>query len=380
MKKLAIFALALVGFAACQKPGNPGDFTLKGQIGQWNAPAMAYFIYFTPDGEQIDSTAVVDGKFEISGNTQWPMPMRMAVDYTGQGMINSMRNGDYITFYIGEGKTEVTSADSITNATIKSTVNNQYQEYLAYVGGTIEDITKYMNDKIDAATDEERADSTFYPRMNEEFRTKRNEYAARQREYAKANPGSYFSVVALTESSSGDIDPDEVEPILRSLDADLQQSPNALALQQRIDAVRNIIVGNPAPDFTQNTVDGVAVSLSDFKGKYVLLDFWASWCSPCRAESPYLVRAIETYGDKGFEVLGVSLDKESDRDAWIKAMQDDGYTWTNVSDLRGWNNEAARLYGVRAIPQNYLIGPDGVIVATNLRGEELLEHLAEIFV
>jgi peroxiredoxin len=135
-------------------------------------------------------------------------------------------------------------------------------------------------------------------------------------------------------------------------------------------------VGGKALDFTLNTPEGKPVSLSSFRGKYVLLDFWASWCGPCRMENPHVVAAYHKFKDKNFTVLGVSLDNNKER--WIDAIQRDGLVWTHVSDLKGWASDAARLYGVNAIPQNYLIGPDGTILAKNLRGPQLEEKLLEI--
>jgi peroxiredoxin len=135
--------------------------------------------------------------------------------------------------------------------------------------------------------------------------------------------------------------------------------------------------GREAPNFTQPMPDGTLVSLSDFRGKYVLIDFWASWCGPCRKENPYLVKAYEKYKDKNFTILGVSLDTKENRMAWLDAIEKDKLEWTQVSDLRK-ENDAAKLYQVVGIPQNYLIGPDGKVVAKTLRGQHLLKKLAEI--
>jgi peroxiredoxin len=138
-------------------------------------------------------------------------------------------------------------------------------------------------------------------------------------------------------------------------------------------------IGSKAIAFTMNDVAGKSVSLASFKGKYVLIDFWASWCKPCRAENPNLVKAYAKYKSKGFDILGVSIDGAGQKAAWIKAIKDDGMGWVQVSDLKGASNEAAVLYGVESIPQNFLLDPNGIIVAKNLRGTALEEKLAEIF-
>jgi peroxiredoxin len=135
-------------------------------------------------------------------------------------------------------------------------------------------------------------------------------------------------------------------------------------------------VGSQAIDFTQNDPDGKPVSLASFRGKYVLIDFWASWCRPCRDENPNVVAAFEKYKSKNFTVLGVSLDRS--KDPWIKAIADDRLTWTHVSDLKFWSNEVAQLYRISSIPQNLLVGPDGKIIAKNLRGPELHKRLNEL--
>lgn len=137
-----------------------------------------------------------------------------------------------------------------------------------------------------------------------------------------------------------------------------------------------IEVGMIAPNFTEKNLKGKDISLKSFKGKYVLIDFWASWCGPCRRENPAVVAAYNAFKDKNFTILGVSLDK--DRAAWEKAVKDDGLVWEQVSDLKGWNAAPAALYGVRSIPSNFLVDPQGRIIAMNLRGEALAQKLSEV--
>ncbi len=147
-------------------------------------------------------------------------------------------------------------------------------------------------------------------------------------------------------------------------------------LKPRLDAIKQLMIGLPAPDFTLETPDGKKVSLKDFKGKVVLIDFWASWCGPCRRENPNVVAMYNRYKNKGFEILGVSLDRS--KEPWIKAIADDKLTWPHVSDLKGWGSSAAALYGITSIPHTVLVDRDGRIVARQLRGEVLGKKLEEI--
>ena len=149
-------------------------------------------------------------------------------------------------------------------------------------------------------------------------------------------------------------------------------------LKQTVAETKINAVGSMAADFTQADTSGVPVSLSSFRGKYVLLDFWASWCGPCRQENPNVVANYQKFSPKNFTVLGVSLDRPGQKDKWLQAIYKDNLTWTHVSDLQFWNNAVAQQYRVQGIPQNFLIGPDGKILAKNLRGPALEQKLCEV--
>jgi len=170
----------------------------------------------------------------------------------------------------------------------------------------------------------------------------------------------------------------ELEDAANSTDKSIANNKFVKLLKGRVATLKRVQVGQPFIDITQADPKGNPVSLSSVvkNNKYVLVDFWASWCQPCRRENPNVVVAYQKYHDKGFTVFGVSFDNR--KDDWIKAIQDDGLAWTQVSDIKGWGNAAGKLYGIQSIPQNVLIGPDDKIIARNIRGEALQNKLKEL--
>jgi peroxiredoxin len=198
--------------------------------------------------------------------------------------------------------------------------------------------------------------------------------------YLKENHQTPISLYVLNSYANFPyLDPSIILPLFEQLPVYLQLSFDGQILKNRLDIAQRIAIGKWAPEFVQPDTTGSMITLSSYKGKYLLLDFWASWCIPCRQEHPHLIELYKKYNQRGFQILSISLDKSEDRMKWLEAIRKDGLIWQQVSDLKGKSNEAAKLYGVEIIPFNFLIDQQGKIIAKNLRVAGLAEALDKIF-
>ncbi len=356
----------------------PQSFEIKSKVGNLTTPSRAYLIYQLGANRVIDSTFIVNGSFNFKGKILNPTAAVLVIDKFGFGLNTLDSASDNLTFYIDKGTFEINSKDSLFKAQITgSKINDDNKKLLAQLQPLI-DKAKRLKAEQDAASPAQQNTAEFQNALQAKHKELQIEQKATLKMFILGNPDSYLSLLALYSVAGPSPDPTEIDPLYDALSSDLKSTETAKVLKKSLDALRNTAIGVTAPDFTQNDVNGVPVKLSSFRGKYVLLDFWASWCGPCRQENPNVVKAYNKYKDKNFTIIGVSLDRPSGKSDWLAAIKNDGLSWTEVSDLKFWNNQAAGLYSITSIPANFLIDPNGKIIARDLRGDDLESKLEEV--
>ena len=362
--------IAILMSTAFSYAQNSFNFVISGEMRGLSENAPIYIHHKWDGGNYTDTVRVKNHAFSYKGKSQEPNMYWI----TKSDNINAQPN---VIFFIDPGKVTVSAnIDSLPYAKINGgPTQKDYLDYNSMMNGF-------------GAKQQEITQAYNVARMNNDMATmnvKAQEYQMLDGEvkngifeFIKSHPKSAVSGYAIYFNyQNQEVSVEELDKVVGALDKSILNTKYGKLAQEKLLKIKGSSVGYPAFNFTQNDANGNPVKLSDFKGKYVLVDFWASWCGPCRAENPNVVSAYNKYKDKGFTVLGVSFDQNKDR--WLQAVKADNLTWAHVSDLKGWGNEVGKIFGISSIPQNLLIDKDGKIIAKNLRGEALEEKLAEIF-
>lgn len=377
MKKICYALISCLLLFSCKgdkaaQAATEAGYVIRGKMDGVPPSSVAVLTYKIKDSTVTDTAVITQGAFSFEGKVSWVAPANIYVRH-GEHFPENSWERDGITFYMENTAMTITASDSIKKAAIQGSIlNEEAAEFSAAVNPLRRKIRTLSLDLQGKPQD------SAYMATVDTIKATGDRALAYVRKFIEDHRSSYMALQAFADYELGyNFDPVVAEQEFSLFDENLRISPLGERVGNTITLSKNTSVGQLAMDFSLPTVTGESFSLAALRGQYVLIDFWASWCVPCRVENPHLVKAYKAYRDKNFEIVGVSLDEK--RKNWENAIEKDGLPWIHVSDLKGNNNEVAIQYGITAIPQNFLLDPDGVIIAKNLKGEDVIAKLSDLF-
>ena len=358
MKNIVLIIFTLSILTSCQIDHSTDGYLIN--VTAKNIPdSTKVLMYLYPKTDiVVDSTIVIGEKFQFKGKIERPRIAMLRIESTK----------DTRMFWLENHKIDIAGkkGDLKNSKVVGSGTQKEAEKLLQRKGSIFKEM-----EKLEAKVTESNRDSLFviYEKM-QDVEIEIN------KKFIRDYPDSFESLTQLNWSKER-LGSDETSKVFSQLNKNLQSTEEGKLIKEFITKNKNLKVGDKYIDFEQPNIDNEMIKVSNIKGKYTLLEFWASWCGPCRGFNPELVKEYELYKDKGFVIIGISLD--SNKEKWITAVEKDNLIWENICDLKGSNNEAAMIYGVRDIPDNFLIDENGVIIARYIRGDNLKKKLKKLF-
>ncbi|MEO6681238.1 MAG: TlpA disulfide reductase family protein [Ginsengibacter sp.] len=350
-----------------------GNYRLKGSFARQDISGKVFLNYKNGEEAIRDSAVVNKGNFVITGHVIEPMKALLELKTQEPGSKLTIERRE---IYLNNEQFSIKIKESLKNAELEnSAINTEWRNYKKVEAASREELNNVIGE-FRNTTKEDQADTAFISKRKLKLDQASRSLDSIMGDYVLQNPDNYFSFTALDQIAGPYMEAEKIESLFGKLSPRLQKGLKGKELEAAITLALTTSIGKIAPDFSHKDINGKEISLSQYRGKYVLLDFWASWCAPCRAENPNVVKAYDQYKAKSFTVLGLSVDREVDRDKWLKAVEEDALPWAQILDEA--EKSTADIYSIKSIPANYLINPEGVIIAKNLRGKELHDVLEEL--
>jgi peroxiredoxin len=365
MKNIILFLTAIVIFSSCEtKKAN--EFLIHGNIKGLAAGKIYLNQYKNKKNEVIDSTMIHNSKFKFKGEIGLPELYYLTIDGINENFALFIENSEIKVKLI---------ADSLAGSIVTGSQSNDIYENYKIGIREIKNKQKELYYNYQEAKSE--GNEVLVDQIDSLYEIEETNRQAYIHNFLKANLSTVVSPYIVQKDLIYYLELEELEEMVNQFDISIKESIYTQVLFDRIQILRNVAIGQSAPNISLADTAGNLLNLSDLKGNYLLVDFWASWCSPCRKENPNVVKMYQKYNKAGFDVLGISFD--SDKNKWVEAIEADKLTWNHMSDLLGWKSAAVPLYGVNSIPHTVLLDKEGIIIGRNLKGEKLENKLQEIF-